>query len=142
MSETLLERNRTLLERITRPAAIAEPLEDLFRRGKHAQLLEGRDARGVPFAPLAPATLRRPRESTTPLLPHGAASRPISAYVVTVSAEPGRLRVEAAWPGFPQIRFLASGTRRMPARDPGGFRPEDVAAAMRLLKDWVMRHGR
>ncbi len=137
----LLDRNRALLARIESPRGPAAEIEALFRRGKAEQLLAGREADGSPFAPLAPSTLRHHEGSTTPLVPHGPASRVISGYRVDVVPEPGRLRVEASWPGISWIRFHQTGTRHMPRRDPGGFRPEDVAAALRLFRDWLMRDG-
>lgn len=138
---TILERNRAILARIERPEGPADRIEALFRRGKEEQLLAGREADGSPFAPLAPSTLKHREGPATPLVPHGPASRVIAGYRVDAVAEAGRLRVEASWPGIPWIRYHRSGTRHMPRRDPGGFRAEDVAAALRLFRDWIMRDG-
>lgn len=137
----ILDRNRALLARIEDPDGPGPRIEALFRRGKEEQLLAGREADGSPFAPLAPSTLEHHSGSTTPLVPHGSASRVISGYRVDVVPEPGRLRVEASWPGLDWIKYHRSGTRHMPRRDPGGFRPEDVAAALRLFREWIMRDG-
>jgi hypothetical protein len=132
---TLLERNRGVARRIEHPEPVAASIREILERGKQAQLLAGRDAAGVPFAPLAASTLRRREGSPTPLVPRGPSSRLIVGYVVTVRAEPGRLECSAQWPGLDWVKFHRSGTRRMPKRDPGGIREEDKAAAMAKLKE-------
>lgn len=137
---TLLERNQGIARRIERPEPAATAIRELLERGKQAQLLAGRDAAGVPFAPLAPSTLRRREGAPTPLVPHGPSSRIVTGYVVTVRAEPGRLECSAQWPGLGWVKFHRSGTRRMPRRDPGGFRAEDVTLAMAKLKEHIF-HG-
>jgi hypothetical protein len=136
---TLLARNRLIAERIDRPAPMAERLRVLFVEGKRAQLLAGHDAQGTPFAPLAASTLRYRKGFGPPLVPNEGASKLIAGYVVTITTEPAQIRVEAGWPGLDWVRYHQSGTRRMPQRDPGGFRAPDVAEALRLWKEDIFR---
>jgi len=139
MPDRLADRYGRILDRAERPGPVAEPIASIFREGKREQLLAGHDARGVPFAPLRPATLANPRRPAGgPLIPGGPAARLIVEYRVTVSPSAGRLDVSAGWP-FPFVQYLRSGTRKMVARDPGGFRDGDRARALEVLSDHV--HG-
>ena len=134
---TLLERNTGILRRIDDLSPIGERVADVLRRGKREHLLMGVDWTGAPFAPLAPSTLKSKRRGTGPaLVPDGDASSLIIHYEVTAVAEPGRLIMTAGWP-FGYVRYLASGTRRMPRRDPGGFREEDRVASMAIVKEYL-----
>ena len=134
---TLLERNTELLRRIDHLDPIASRIEDALRRGKREQLLAGVDSTGTPYAPLAAKTRANPRRGPGgPLVADGASSDLIVHYEVAVAIEPGRLVVSAGWP-FAFVRYLKSGTRKMPRRDPGGFRAQDLATAMAILKEHV-----
>jgi len=111
----------------------------VFVEGKRSQLLAGVDADGVPFAPLQPSTLRsRTRGPGGPLTPDGDASEIITGYAVTVTPAPEQVRIEAGWPGLPWVRYHQGGTARMARRDPGGFRREDAAEALRMFRDHIM----
>jgi len=138
MPSTLLERNRGIARRAGDLSAAAGRIRGILAAGKREQLLAGVDAAGMPFAPLSPATLRRPRANPTPLVPDGPNSGLIAGYVVEATAEPGRIAVSAGWPGRGYVRYLRSGTRRMPARDPGGFRPADTDACRAAIRGHVM----
>jgi hypothetical protein len=132
---TLLDRNRLILDRVHRLSPIAEPVRTLLLAGKREQLSQGVDATGSPFAPLAPSTLAH-RADGPPLAPPG--SRIVSGYTVDVRVESGRLTAEAGWPGLSWIGYHIHGTRWMPRRDPGGFREQDKAKCMVILKDHVL----
>jgi hypothetical protein len=135
----LLERNQGIARRAEDLAAASARVRAILVDGKREQLLSGVDATGRPFAPLARSTLaRKGRRSPSPLLPDGPASGLITGYSVDVSLEPGRMTIDAGWPGRDYVRYLRSGTRRMPARDPGGFRPEDLERCRREVKEHVM----
>lgn len=135
----LADKYGRLLERIERPGPAADRVAEIFRAGKREQLLGGLDAHGVPFAPLKPTTLANPRRRPGgPLIPGGPGADLIVHYQVTVTPSSGSLEVSAGWP-FPFVRYLRSGTSRMVARDPGGFRDEDRSKALQALSDHV--HG-
>lgn len=139
MSETLLERNQGILRRAEDLGPIAERVRAVLERGKRDQLLAGVDAAGSAYPPLADATLRRRKgRDPRPLIALGEASGLIVGYTVDVSIAPGKLTVSAGWPGRPELQYLRTGTRRMPARDPGGFRAEDLDEIRRLLRERVV----
>lgn len=139
MPETLLDRNLGIARRAEQLGPLAPALADILRRGKRDQLLAGRDARGSAYAQLAASTLRRKgRRSAVPLVGDGEASGLIVGYAVEITEHAGRLTVDAGWPGRPYVQYLRSGTRRMPARDPGGFRPEDLAECTERLRRHVL----
>lgn len=138
MSQTLLQRNNQILDRANDLGGIAGPIADLLEQDKRAQLLTGVDADGHAFAPLAPATLKG-RLPGPPLLPGGASGRLCREYRVQVErVERGALTITAGWPGLDFVRFLRTGTRRMPRRDPGGFRAAAVTECRRLFRAWLM----
>ena len=60
-------------------------------------------------------------------------------YRVTVAVMANRLEISAGWPGLDFIQYLRSGTRKMPARDPGGFREQDKAKCGQILREWLFR---
>lgn len=134
--EKLKRRGQTLIDRAANLDPIAGRVREIFARGKREQLLAGVDSDGRPFDPLAPSTLKGdPGRSRTPLVPHGANSRLITGYVVTTETSQGRLIVSAGWPGLDFVKYLRAGTRWMPRRDPGGFRAQDKAEALRILEN-------
>ncbi len=136
---TLLDRNTQIAARIDRaPPSVLEHIKDVLVRGKRETLLAGRSATGEPFAALRPSTLASGRRGAGgPLVPDGEASRLITGYVVTTTAEPTKIVVAAGWPGLDWVRYHATGTSRMARRDPTGFRAEDKAEAMRLWKESI-----
>ena len=135
---SLLDRNEEILRRAQRLEPIGEQIRETLERGKSEQLLAGRDATGDPFAPLAPSTLKRRVGTGPPLAPRGAASAIVVGYVVTIATDDGRLTAAASWPGLDWVRYHRTGTRRMPKRDPSGFRAEDLARCMEILKGYVL----
>lgn len=135
----LLDRNRDLLRRAEDLRPLQAAVRQVLVAGKEEQLLAGREADGSRFAPLAASTARRPRANPSPLVPHGNLSRAIAGYRVdfeTYTGEP-RVIVTAGWPGLDWIRHHRTGTRRMPRRDPGGFRAEDLARVRDILRRYV-----
>jgi hypothetical protein len=138
---TLLERNQEILRRVRDLRPAAERIEGILRTGKREQLLSGQDAGGIPFVPLARSTLERPRRSPTPLVPDGADSDLVVGYVAKADVRPGQITIRAGWPGLLFVRYLRSGTRRMPARDPGGFRAQDLEQSRKVLREFLT-HGR
>jgi hypothetical protein len=134
---TLQDRNQQIANRIKNLTPLEEPLRQLFVDGKRDQLLHGQDAQGAPFAPLAPSTLRDRPGNGPPLAPMGDRSRIVVDYEVKVSTAAGQLTVSAGWPLLNWIKYHKTGTRKMPRRDPTGFRPADVADAMRRLREYL-----
>jgi hypothetical protein len=61
----------------------------------------------------------------------------VAGYAVDVAVAPGRLEVTAGWPGLDWVGDHRTGTRRMPRRDPGGFRDADRARVLSLLSEYV-----
>lgn len=109
-------------------------------RGKRDQLERGVDAAGRPFTPLAKSTLKKARLVPTPLIPQGDASRLIVGYRVEVVEADGRATFEASWPSIGKIvGYLRTGTRRMPRRDPTGFRRSDLDWIGVLFRQHVLR---
>jgi hypothetical protein len=137
MAEKILARTMTLQARINKPDGLNEQLRVLFERGKREQLLRGLDARGVPFVPLAQSTLEHHHGSTVPLVPRGEASEIITRHQVVVTATASSIEITGSWPGLDWITYHQTGGRRLPQRDPTGFRAEDKAEAMRLLREWI-----
>jgi hypothetical protein len=136
---TLLERNTEILARLGRLQEVAEPIAQIFREGKREQLLAGADAGGFPFAPLAPSTLSHRQGSGPPLAPNGSSSRVITGYVVSVEVDARGLTISAGWPALDWIKYHRTGTKRMPKRDPGGFRDQDKAAATKVIEEFIFR---
>jgi len=100
--------------------------------------LQGVDAQGGRFASLAPSTIRSRQGAGPPLAPRFGQSREITGYVVQVTAGPGRLTFVASWPGSPWMEYHHTGTRRMPRRDPYGFRSSAIDRIRPLMADYVM----
>lgn len=122
----------------TPPASLAAAVAETLKRGKRDQLRSGRDAAGRSFAAIAPATRGKGRRvSDVPLYGlRGEASPLLTAYEADVRPKPGGLDVTAGWPSIPHVRFLRDGTRRMPRRDPGGFREQDLQTIRERLRRW------
>jgi hypothetical protein len=133
----ILDRNRAILDRIGDLRPIGEKIRSIFVAGKREQLLSARDHEGTPFLTLAKSTLARPRQSPLPFLCHGASSSLIVNYQVDVSFAAAAVTVQAGWP-MDWVRYHITGTRKMPRRDPSGFRDEDKRQAIAVLREWVI----
>ncbi|OJW10317.1 MAG: hypothetical protein BGO49_07150 [Planctomycetales bacterium 71-10] len=131
----LLERNREILARMRDLRPVESKLRAIFEAGKRDQLQRGVDAQGKAFAPLRPGTLKG-RGLGPPLAPPG--SRIVSGYRVRIEFPRAGVRIVGEWPGVPFVKYHASGTRKMVARNPGGFRGEDVGAGVKVVRDYVM----
>jgi hypothetical protein len=136
---TLESRNRELVDRIDHLERMETELRQLFSEGKTEQLLQGVDADGGPFAPLAPSTLRNRPGSGPPLVPRYRDSAIIRAYTVTITTIGAGLRIVAGWPTLAWVKYHQSGTKHMPQRDPGGFRNADAELALKRLRDFVFK---
>lgn len=137
-----LDRLRAILRRVEGPppAELGRSVAAVLIRGKRAHLSAGRDAQGRPFDPLDRDTLDGRRASSVPLVGRGGpSSRLLTRYEVRAIPRPGGLDVTAGWPSLDYVRFLRTGTRRMAKRDPGGFRPEDLAEVRRLYREYLSR---
>lgn len=132
----LIDRNRVLLARINNLAPIEPKLRRIFVEGKRFHLLRGTDAEGKPFQPIKPSTAKRRGGTGPPLAPRGAASRIIADYRVVFETVATRIKVTAGWP-MGWVQHHKTGGRRLPKRDPGGFRAIDVREALQTLKGWV-----
>jgi hypothetical protein len=139
---TILERNRGIERRMVDLRPIQPKVEATLKAGKREQLMQGVDARGVPYTPLLASTLRGKRVSPRPLVGlKGEASPLITGYAVETTVKRGSLEVSAGWPGQDYVRYLRTGTGRMVARDPGGFRPKDLEECRKLLRLHVLGGG-
>ncbi len=135
----LLDKYRAKAARLASPPPrdVASRAETVLRAGKRDQLRAGIDAEGRAFKPLAPSTLRGRRVSPTPLYGRrGDSGRLVRDYRVDARPVAGGLTVAAGWPSLPHVGHLASGTRRMPRRDPGGFRAADRDKLIQILREW------
>lgn len=125
----LSERCADLARRCGDLSPLQEPIRQRLWEGNRAAVLAGKTPTGAAVAPLKASTLKRRKGNGPPRAPMGAASRVVAGCVVAVTAGVGRLGFTQSWPGFPEIEYLDSGTKRMAARPTLGFRPEDL--------DWV-----
>lgn len=117
-----------------RTAAYSD-LKSIVMTDHKDKMLRSVDRYGIPFAPLAPATLRNPRRGPDPrpLIPHGMSSRFIT-------------NVEAVWHMVDRVNTLVvqfvnivnkhgqsfaqyhmTGGPRLPRRDPSGITPSGWA---------------
>lgn len=134
----LLEHNQEILKRMRDLRPVEPQLRRIFVEGKKRQLERGVDARGVAFAPLARSTQEHRAGQGPPLAPQGPNSAIVTTYRVTFEQTVNGLTMVASWP-LAWIKYHVAGGRRLPRRDPTGFRPEDKAEAMRVVQDYVMR---
>jgi hypothetical protein len=141
MARTLLERNGEILARLRDLRAMERPVAELLEADKRDQLLHGKDRDGVPFRPVAEATMGRRGGGGPPLAPRYQASRIITRYVARVRAEGTRLLISAGWPGLSWVRYHITGTRHMPRRDPSGIRPAAMDRVRALVRDYLFREG-
>jgi hypothetical protein len=118
---------------------LREPVRQILVDGNRERSLAGTDPQGRSFASLAASTLRRRRGSGPPLAPRGAQSRVVTAYEVDVLAGAGRLTFTGSWPSLPWMEYHHTGTARMPARNPYGFRQQDLDEVRDLLVRHVVR---
>lgn len=121
---------------------LAEPIRRVLWEGNKERALAGEDAQGNRFAPLSPATIARRKGNGPPLAPRGASSRIVTGYVVSVLAGIGRLSFTGSWPELDWVQYHADGTKRMPRRDPFGFRQRDLDRVREMVREYVMRKGR
>lgn len=135
----LLDRNQLILRRLADLRPIEPRLRQIFVEGKRFHLLRGTDAAGRPFQAVKPETAKRRGGTGPPLAPRGASSRIVADYRVDFERVGNGLRVVAGWP-MGWVQHHKTGGRRLPRRDPGGFRQIDMREAMRVLRRWVM-HG-
>lgn len=133
----LLDRLVEIQQRCNNLAPLASPVITVLRTGNRDRALAGTDAAGTSYAPLAPATLKRRKGTGPPQAPQGEASRIVTAQTWESDASPGELRLTGSWPSLAWLIYHVQGTSRMPARDPVGFRPQDIKTAKTLLREYV-----
>jgi hypothetical protein len=133
------ERLADLARRCGDLTPLREPVRQILVDGNRERSLAGTDPQGRSFAALAASTLRRRRGTGPPLAPRGAQSRVVTAYEVDVLAGAGRLSFTGSWPSLPWMEYHHSGTARMPARNPYGFRQQDLDEVRALLVRHVVR---
>lgn len=134
----LLEHNRDILRRMRDLRPVEPQLRRIFVEGKRDQLTRGVDAQGRAFEPIKPATREHRAGSGPPLAPQGVNSDIVTRYTVQLQQVANGLAVVAGWP-MAWVKYHVSGGRRLPRRDPSGFRPQDKAEAMRRIRDYIMR---
>ena len=132
----LLDRNQLILRRLADMRPVEPRLRQIFTEGKRFHLLRGTDAQGRPFQAVKPETAKRRGGTGPPLAPRGAASRIVADYRVSFERMPSALRVIAGWP-MAWVQHHKTGGRRLPKRDPGGFREIDKRDAMNAIRRWV-----
>jgi hypothetical protein len=133
-----LEHFARVADRVRDLGPLREPIRQVLINGKREQLLRGVDRDLRPFVPLAASTLAHRRGGGPPLAPLGGSAPIVLDYQVTIDTQPGRLEISATWPGWTIIKYHRTGTRRMPRRDPTGFRNEDLERVRQLLKDFLL----
>lgn len=116
----LLQRNQEIARRCGDLSPLAEPVRARLVLGNREAILAGLSPDGRPVAPLKPSTLKRRTGTGPPRAPHGASSRVVADYVVTVVAGVAALRFTGTWPGFPAVEYL---DRTRPTL---GFRAADL----------------
>ena len=134
----VLDRNTQILERATDLSPLIAPITDVLVQGKRQQLLASVTVQGQAFAALAASTLKYRQGGGPPLLPFGEGSVIYETYTVQLTAEESRLVGIAGWPGNEVVTYHITGTDRMPARDPSGFRREDMAQVRTMMKDFLL----
>lgn len=131
---------------------IMPELEKLAWEDNRDGLLAGRDKHGRRFRKLSPHTVRFRKSAVgaadpkaPPLIPCYERSRLIANYRVTSFPRArGAWIILGAWEdvvsskGVPFIGFHATGTRRMPRRDPTGVRPVGQQKISEALKTWLL----
>jgi len=118
---------------------LREPVRNALKDGNRADRLAGLDWEGRPFKDLAPSTLERRRKqglNGPPLAAHGPTARIITKFFVDVRAGVGRLTFTGSWP-MDWVRFHVTGSRRLPRRDPMGFRAPTLDRARALLLEHI-----
>ena len=137
----VLEQLRRLKDPDLRPLAreIAETLVEGNREG----LLAGSDADGDAMAELADSTYGRGDRGGLgpPTIPRFSGSRLIDRFRARVepNASGRGSVVRAGWDDAPEVKYLRSGTRHMPARNPVGIRPATRAEIQQLVNDLARR---
>lgn len=135
------ERLTELAKRCGDLTPIQNDVRQILVNGNRERALAGTNAQGVPFASLAPSTLKHRRGKGPPQAPRGAGSQIVTGYVVQVTAGPGELRIIASWPDLPWIPYHVDGTPHMPARNPMGYRQQDLEKIRALMNGYVMGWG-
>jgi hypothetical protein len=118
---------------------LAAPVRQVLVDGNRERALAGTDAQGRAFAPVKASTRKTRGGPGPPLAPRGASSRIVTGYVVAVLAGVGRLTFTGSWPGLPWVEYHRTGTKRMPRRDPFGFRRRDLNRVADMLRKHVFR---
>jgi hypothetical protein len=136
---TFLERNRLILARVQNLGPVKQLVERIFVAGKREQLERGVDSLGRSFAPLAASTVKTRGGTGPPLAPRRAASRIEARYEAHATVEATKVKVSAGWPGLDWVRYHVTGTRRMPRRDPSGFREQDKQQAAVTVREFLMK---
>lgn len=134
----ILDRLTDLARRCGDLSPIAPQVRDVFLLGNRERAMAGTDAAGRPFAPLARSTLKHRHGSGPPQAPTPSAQI-ITGCEISVQAGPGRLSITQSWPGVRWVEYAISGTRRMPRRDPTGFRDQDKTKVAALMNDYITR---
>jgi hypothetical protein len=117
---------------------LAERLKPIMIRDNRDGLLAGTDSFGDPMADVMESTVRRGRHGDgPPLVPGGETSSMIAAYDVEIRDDGDRVLLIGGWP-MHWVRFHATGTRHMVARDPLGIRPNGVAVIAAEVFDFAV----
>lgn len=116
---------------------LREPVRKVLWEANKARALAGVDADGNRYKALAASTIERRQGNGPPLAPRGPQSRIVTGFVVSVSAGPGRLTFTGSWPELDWIEYHVNGTKRMPRRNPLGFRLDELEGIRRMLAEHI-----
>jgi hypothetical protein len=131
-----------MLDQVARPdlGPLAQRIGKIMVEGNRRGLLAGTNADGSRAADLAESTIRRGRGGEgPPRVTREAGSRMIEDFRFDVQQAPDRVLVIGSWPNTPFVHFHATGAPKnnMPARDPVGIRPDDVALMGEAVEEFA-----
>lgn len=135
----IAERLSEIARRCGDLSPLREPVRRLLWEGNRERALAGVDAQGRRYDVLAASTLEHRDGSGPPLAPRGPQSRIVTGYVVDVRAGVGRLSITGSWPELPWVEYHHTGGKRLPRRDPFGWREKDLEACRMLLGEHVLK---
>jgi hypothetical protein len=128
---------------------LAEQVAEVARRQNEDARSAGLDRDGVPYVPLAPATMkRRVRQGRLgpPLAPDGGGSPIATGFrAEVVERTPYDLDVVCNWPSVPWAGFhndLGDARTHLPVRDSRGLTPAAHAEVVDALNEFVARVAR
>jgi hypothetical protein len=134
--EPLIEMLANMAHPDLRP--LAERVAPLMVEDNRRGMLAGTDADGSTAVPPRESTIARGRGGDGPVrVPRSEGSRFVADYRVEHQSAPDRELLIGGWRSTPFVRFFATGTRHMVARDPIGIRPEGMERIAAEVHDFA-----